>query len=209
MSVQVNFRQGEAPAVSRRSRKKVQTRRLIEDAALTLFAEQGFEATTVEQIAAQADVSNATFFRYFPSKSDVVLFQQDCHLPLLRQAILNRPASESDLHAVRAAMHEISVPDIDPERTLRAARAVASSPLLRGLYHDIDRQSFDAVAESLAKRRGKKNVDDLSRAAARIMIAVFGAAIDTWVAEGCKSELSSVFDREFALATKVFGAAGA
>lgn len=207
MSAQVNFRQDDEPAISRRSRKKERTRRVIEDSALTLFAEQGFEATTVEQIAAHADISNATFFRYFPSKSDVVLFQQDDHLPLLRQAILDRPDGESDLDAARAAMHAVSVPAIDPDRTLRAARAVASSPLLRGLYDDIDRQSIAAMAEALAKRRDAKSVDALSRTTARLVIGIFGAAIEAWVAEGCKSDLSGVFDREFALAAKVFATA--
>jgi AcrR family transcriptional regulator len=205
MSAQVNFRQNNEVTDGRRSRKKAQTRRLIEDSALTLFAEQGYEATTVEQISDHADVATATFFRYFPSKSDVVLCQHDGQLPLLQQAILERPATESDLDAVRAAIHKIWVPGIDPERTMRAVKAVATSALLRGLYGDINRISFIAMSETLAKRRGKETVDDLSKAGARLTIAIFGGAIDKWVADGCKENLSEMVDSEFAVAKQLFG----
>jgi AcrR family transcriptional regulator len=204
MPAQVNFRQDEELADGRRSRKKVQTRRMIEDSALTLFAEQGFETTTVEQISDLADVSAATFFRYFRSKADVVLSQQDGQLPRLQQAILDRPATESDIDTVRAAFHEIWVPPIDPQRTMRAAKAVATSALLRGLYGDVNRIAFHAVAETLAKRRGKADVDDLSKAGARLSLAIFGGAIDEWVAGGCKENLSDVVDREFAIAKRLF-----
>ena len=71
---QVVFRQQELDApVGRRSRKKRQTRVAIEDAAIALFVEQGYEATTVEEITERADVSTTTFFRYFPSKAEVLL----------------------------------------------------------------------------------------------------------------------------------------
>jgi AcrR family transcriptional regulator len=204
MSAQVNFRQEDELADGRRSRKKVQTRRTIEDSALTLFAEQGFEATTVEQISDHADVSTATFFRYFPSKADVVLCQQDGQLPLLQQAILDRPASENDMDVVRAAIHRIWVPAIDPERTMRAAKAVATSALLRGLYGDINRSWLVAVAETLAKRRGAENVDDLSKTAARVTLAIFGGSVENWVSGACRENLSDVIDRDFETLGQLF-----
>ena len=83
-----------------RERKKVKTRLAIEDAALALFEERGYEATTVDEIADRAEVSTTTFFRYFPTKADVLLGDHGIQLPAIRQTIVDRPASENDLVAI-------------------------------------------------------------------------------------------------------------
>ena len=115
---QVVFRQEQLDALDgRRSRKKRQTRAAIEHAALSLFVEKGYEATTVEEITERADVSVTTFFRYFPGKAEVLLSDHGEQLPALHQAILGRPATESDLVAVRRAVQEEWVNSIDAERT--------------------------------------------------------------------------------------------
>jgi AcrR family transcriptional regulator len=114
MTAHVNFRREFEPPEGLRSRKKARTRVAIEEVALALFAEQGFEATTVEQISERAEISTATFFRYFPTKADVVLCQQDAQLPRLREAILERPAEENDLMVARRAIQQVWVPAIDP-----------------------------------------------------------------------------------------------
>ena len=126
---QVVFRAQELEAADgRRSRKKRQTRVAIEDAALSLFVEQGYEATTVEEITERADVSTTTFFRYFPGKAEVLLSDHGEQLPALHQAIVDRPATETDLVAVRRAVQEEWVHSIDAERTALKARIVARIP---------------------------------------------------------------------------------
>src|SRR5260370_41411401 len=87
-----------------RERKKARTRASIREHALRLFREQGYHGTTVEQIAAAAEVSPSTFFRYFPTKEDVVL-QDDMDTRMV-EAIERQPTGLAPLTAVRAAVRE-------------------------------------------------------------------------------------------------------
>src|SRR5258708_24701856 len=85
-----------------RERKKARTRAAIREHALRLFREQGYDATTVEQIAEAAEVSPSTFFRYFPTKEDAVL-QDDMDL-LWMDIFQPQPAELGPIAAMRAAV---------------------------------------------------------------------------------------------------------
>src|SRR6201999_2191851 len=87
-----------------RERKKARTRASLREHALRLFREQGYQATTVEQIAAAAEVSPSTFFRYFPTKEDVVL-QDDMDSRMI-EALARQPADLAPIAAVRAALQQ-------------------------------------------------------------------------------------------------------
>src|SRR5271165_4994463 len=91
--------------VGLRERKKARTRAAILQEALRLFHEQGYAATTVEQIAAAAEVSPSTFFRYFPTKEDVVL--QDDYDALLLEAFEAQPADLNPIQALRGSLRAI------------------------------------------------------------------------------------------------------
>src|SRR5579871_1515510 len=84
-----------------RERKKARTRAALREHALRLFREQGYQATTVEQIAAAAEVSPSTFFRYFPTKEDLVL-QDDMDTRIVA-AFEQQPPGLGPIAAVRAA----------------------------------------------------------------------------------------------------------
>src|ERR1700689_5570392 len=84
-----------------RERKKARTRASLREHALRLFREQGYQATTVEQIAAAAEVSPSTFFRYFPTKEDVVL-QDDMDTRMI-QAFERQPAALGPVASAPAA----------------------------------------------------------------------------------------------------------
>jgi AcrR family transcriptional regulator len=205
MSAHVNFRREIELPEGLRSRKKARTRLVIEDVALTLFAEQGYEATTVEQIAERAEVSTTTFFRYFPSKADLVTCQQNAQLPVLQQAIVERPAQENDLVAVQRAIQLVWVPAIDPERTLRTTRAFGESATLRGLQDEVTRDWTRAIAEALAKRHGLNEADEVCRVMARVTLGVFGATIEGWIGDRCRESLSDALARNFGTAMRLAG----
>lgn len=171
---------------------------MIEDAALRLFAEQGYEATTVEQIAAEVEISTTTFFRYFPSKADVVLCHQDANMPQLCEAIRAYPPGESDLSAVQHAITAIWVPNADPVHSHRAGLAVATSASLRGLYNDMSRNWLEGIAQALAERRGKKVPDTEATITARVALGVFNEAVRTWGRNGYKNDIGATVESAFA-----------
>ncbi|WP_030174998.1 TetR family transcriptional regulator [Spirillospora albida] len=89
------------PEQGLRERKKERTRRAIAGAALRLFAERGYEETTIADIAAAAEVSPRTFFSYFPSKEDVVFAEIDDRLAEVADRLAHRPADEPPLETIR------------------------------------------------------------------------------------------------------------
>jgi AcrR family transcriptional regulator len=99
-----SFPLSDAPRPGLRERKKIKTRTAIRDATYALVREQGYEATTVEQIAERAEVSPSTVFRYFPTKEDIVL--TDEYDPLLLEEFRKRPADEPWLDSLRYVMRK-------------------------------------------------------------------------------------------------------
>jgi AcrR family transcriptional regulator len=93
------------PAVGLRERKKARTKAAIQQHAMRPFAERGYQATTVEQIAAAAEVSPSTFFRYFPTKEDIALY--DALDPMVLEAFRAQPANLSPIQALRGAMWQV------------------------------------------------------------------------------------------------------
>jgi len=93
-----------ASEVGVRERKKQAARAALTDAALRLFQANGFDATTVNEIAHHASMSPRTFFRYFDTKEDVVFQDAPRHLEALRRLLSERPSSESNAVALRAAL---------------------------------------------------------------------------------------------------------
>jgi AcrR family transcriptional regulator len=198
----VVFREQELEAPDgRRSRKKRQTRLAIEDAALSLFVEQGYDATTVEEITERADVSTTTFFRYFPGKAEVVLSDHGEQLPALHRAIVDRPASESDLVAVRRAVQEEWVHSIDAERTALKARIVATSDALSGSSYQRGHRWLAVIADALARRHGLDAADARSSLAARVTLAALADAVDDWLRGNCIDDLEAVVDDRFDVMT--------
>jgi AcrR family transcriptional regulator len=190
-----------APPVARglRARKRERTVREIRNAALDLFIEKGFEATTVDEIAERAEISRATFFRHFPGKADVVFGAAGDGRVELRDAILGRPAGEPDLVAATRALRTTWLPTLDPRSVARQTRAAATSPLQRGLSFDLAGELQAVLTDALAVRRRLKRPDDSCRMAAALAFAAFSRAVNDWVhVRRERGSLSDEVDRAFA-----------
>lgn len=190
-----------------RERKKLETRRRIVDAALYRFAEYGYEATTVEEIADDADVSVTTFFRYFHTKDEVLFVDTDTRVPAFRAVLEERPAHESDLVAIYEALrifHESQGFDDDPRRLLRH-KVEAETPVLRGRAHEVAARWQCEVAAGLAQRRGVSPETREVRLTAAIAFSIVSFAENEWCAhEGAVdwlTFLTEAFDCYAALTT--------
>ncbi|WP_300429232.1 TetR/AcrR family transcriptional regulator [uncultured Nocardioides sp.] len=172
----------------RRERHKRTTRQALEEAALVLFARDGFDATTVEAIAERAEVSPRTFFRYFAAKEEVLDMGWAERRERLARLVREAPAVADDLAAAVAALEGIAV-DFEAERhrvVLRAA-AVASSSALRGRTADTLTAWEATLAEGLAARRGLDVPDEEAGVAAAVAVALWRWAIRRWAASAASA----------------------
>ena len=167
---------------SLRERKKERTRREFQQIALELFEERGFEDVTVDDIAERAEISRSTFFRYFPTKEDVLIGQTDEHLAELRDEFVRRPADEPVLRSLRHAVGALAESYERGRRELTAIRRIAEahpSVLARGLEHQATWE--EAFAELLAERMaGGTSTDLRARVVAAAVMACIRVALDEW-----------------------------
>jgi TetR/AcrR family transcriptional regulator, regulator of mycofactocin system len=143
-------------APTRRERKKLETRQALEQAALRLFAERGYEQTTVEEIAEAADVAVRTFFRYFSSKQDVLFGDvvKD-RVSRLRTELAGRPRRESVITSITTVMDLLDVAGEDEEEQILARfDLLRHQPSLRTRYLDLINAMRLVVVEFVADRTG-------------------------------------------------------
>lgn len=170
-----------AQTLGLRERKKQRTRATLIDAAVELCNRQGFDNTTVEQIAAVADVSPRTFSRYFPTKDSIALALVDEIIDQVAVELARQPADLNHLEAIlRAyvAMGEAAKragpDDLRAERVLCIARVILSSPTLRQVTVEF---RGNAVERVLAQRMGVGLGDRRARLAAATWSAVIMTAL--------------------------------
>jgi AcrR family transcriptional regulator len=182
---------------SLRDRKKVRTRRLLQEHALRLFADRGYAGTTIEEIAAAADVSPRTFFRYFASKEAVVL--EDEYDPLLFERMRKIDPGEPPVGAMRRIIASL-LPDIyaeDRDRILARSRLIYGTPELasavNGQLTDFER----LLAGTLAEVHGRAPDDLEACVVAAVSVAAMRCAIEQWVAADGTPDLGGLLDQAF------------
>jgi len=186
-----------------RARKKAATKHAIQEHALRLFIEKGYDTTTVEEIAAAAGVSHMTFFRYFPRKEEVV--EYDEYDPLLEELVAARPVEEPPLtalhRALRAGLEHILA--TDREELLIRTRLILRNPALRSRNLLAQEATRDLLARALARRAGLPEPDLAATVQASAALGAIGPAAMAW-AESDDADFVALIDEAFeALASGV------
>jgi AcrR family transcriptional regulator len=144
----------ELPLTSLRERKKARLRVEMTRAAVELFKRQGFDATTVEQIAAEVETSPRTFFRYFGSKEDVLFGDTPDRLASLRERLDNAGADEQPIEVIKETLTDqilnFTIFD-DPQLEADCARLWVSEPAPRRRYIEIVLEWETVISEYLAR----------------------------------------------------------
>jgi len=186
-----------------RERKRQQTRERLTRAAMALFLERGFEATTLDDIAAAADISRRSFFHYFASKEDVVFAWHEEITAALVAAVAARPRDESMLAAAENAISAMAR-QIEPNEAIAMARLKRDNPALQARdqvkYEKLER----ALADALAKRAGHKAEKLQARLVAMIATGAMRIGGELWAAEGARERPEALVKRTFAAIRAIF-----
>jgi AcrR family transcriptional regulator len=180
-----------APAESARDRRRLRSRRDLAMAAVTLFEQHGFAATTVEEIAAAADYSASTFFRMFTRKEDAVFFDMPDRLESLRTTV----APDSTWAALRDALveHARTWEADDPAFAAARVRLLHREPSLTSRYLEYCQEYEVWLTGLIATRRGADaRTDVAAQLAAGCIIAAFRSAFSVQAARPARKAASVV-----------------
>ncbi|GAA2825117.1 TetR family transcriptional regulator [Crossiella cryophila] len=176
-----------------RERKKLRTKNALVDAALELFFSKGFEATTVEEIAAAVEISPRTFFRYFAGKEDVALSQFAELDEFCIAALAQRPADEPPVAATRTAylamFDHIAAFDGGPARYSATHRLISQTPTLFARWLSTSAVSERRLAEVIATRQGVSAAEDIR---CRLLIRVLCASARLGMEVACQRGYSTL-----------------
>jgi AcrR family transcriptional regulator len=195
--------------MSLRDDKKQRTRDALRRAAFRLFRERGFDAATVDEIAAEAGVSRTTFFRHYPTKEAVVFGRSQEVGEVFRRWIGERPRQENPLEAFEGALMALA------RETRANAELVSDSlaleallernPGLRKRHAEHTQEQIALVAEALADRDGRP-VDMEHRLAAGLGLVVSEAARELWHGSGGKADAETLLRDLFGTVRTLTGA---
>ncbi|NEY32386.1 TetR family transcriptional regulator, partial [Streptomyces sp. PRKS01-65] len=188
-------RPADRPRPGLRERKKIRTREAIRSATYALVREQGYEATTIEQIAERAEVSPSTVFRYFPTKEDIVL--TDEYDPVMAEEPAARPADEPWPASVRHVMRKavgVGVGE-SAEVTRLRTRLMAEVPAVRARMMESMVATGRLLGRAIAERTGL-DVDGLE---VRVLtMSLIGGLMEVsryWAEHEHEDDLAALVDR--------------
>jgi AcrR family transcriptional regulator len=180
-----------------RQRKRTATRDRIRATALRLFGEQGYDATTVEQIAAAAGVSHMTFFRYFPAKEDVAL--SDSYDPMIAALVEQTPATWPLIQRIRTALLQGlgQVYDADRDTLLAQNKLIVSTPALRERLWADQMTTQQLILQALGESQHDPQPSLKTRVTVAACLAAATTAILAWVENKGTAELPDLINQAF------------
>jgi len=173
------------------SRWQPNTRARLQSAALELFAERGFAATTVPEITARAGLTTRTFFRHFADKREV-LFADEIDVPALASRLIaEAPASHSPMRIIAASLETVAEAQFSGgvERFLARKAIIRSDEGLRERETHMMTRLSDALRSGFVARGVDETTAQLT---AQITLAVFGTAIGRWLGQGAADDLPEI-----------------
>jgi len=180
-----------------REHKKARTREAIINAAVKLFTRKGFEATTVDEIAAAAEVSRRTFFRYFPSKELVVFPHQQSYLAEFRALLADSRDGEHPFTTLRRACVKMARMYMHSrEDHLLQQRIIQASPSLISRGNEFDNDWEEAIADSFADSGVKERT---ARYIAGAAFGVIKSALQEWYLNDCQGDLPTLGDEALSI----------
>ncbi len=174
-----------------RERKKLKTKEAIQREAMRLFEEQGYEETTIDQIAAAAEISPSTFFNYFPTKEDVVLY--DRYDPMIVSLVEAAPAGEALSQTIRRTIDALArVMEPDREMIWARAKLGLQAPPLRARFWEELQKAQTLLSRLFAARTGRDTDDFEIRVLSMMFVtASFEGSLE-WVRRGGEGEMFEI-----------------
>ncbi|MCM2389224.1 TetR family transcriptional regulator [Streptomyces sp. CWNU-1] len=178
-----------------RERKKLKTRLAIRKETYRLIAEQGYEGTTVEQIAEAAEVSPSTVFRYFPVKEDIVL--TDEYDPVLEKQLRARPIDEDPLDSIREVIGQGLAAAVAEEydELVQRTRLMVGVPAVRARMTETMATTSGVLVRALADRADRPHDDLVVRAFVAAVLGTLREAMLYWAEGGHREDLTELTDR--------------
>lgn len=185
--------------MGRRERKKLATRRLIRENALRLFATQGFEETTINDITEAADVAPRTFFLHYHSKEDVLLADSQQRLEMFEEALAQQPNDRTPLQAVHGALvHIAEHTPIDRDEMLLRTRLMEQAPSVKAEALK-DYAAFERIiVDDVVTRTGQTPAESpFALLLAAASMAAMRIAITMWCQQEDSESVRAFLDRTF------------
>jgi len=180
---------------SLRDQKKAATRQAIVDAAMARFAGRPFGDVSIDEIASAAGVARRTFFRYFPTKEDVVLDPRQLDRAFALKALAGRREGESDLGLAMRVLAELqrrAFGHVRPEHQLEVHRLTHREPALAARSWLLSETARDLIVEGLVPPSGDARARLRARVLASACVMAVDAAVTTWIEGGMREDLDTL-----------------